>query len=284
MTFTPRSDHRNGQRPDFTKEDFAFVARLAKTKFGLNLSESKMPLVQSRISKRMRELNIHDFRSYRSILSQSTNQDEEEKLLSVLTTNVTNFFREKHHFDHMKKSLLEKSRSKSEYASPVRIWSAASSTGQEIVSAAMIAADTCVDDHFSKFEFFASDIDPVVIKRARLGVYSVAETKDIPRKYMDRFTQKVSETTFQINPHIMSKIQFKVLNLISNFSKPSTFDYIFCRNAAIYFDEETQVGLWTRLSDSLKSGGILYIGHSERIHGPATKKLRSQGITAYEKL
>lgn len=274
-------EHSYAKSTEFNSDDFAFIAQLAKRQFGLCLSDNKMPLVKSRISKRMRELGITEFQDYRSYLENRGNRAEETNLLSVLTTNVTSFFRENHHFDHLveaAKNALKKTKTPTQ---SVRIWSAACSTGQEIYSAGMCVADACSEADFKRFEFYATDIDPQVIRAAKRGLFSVSEIDSIPRGLARKYTEKVSDSEFRIRSDLVSKINFSEFNLVKQVPNHAPYDFIFCRNAAIYFDQHTQAKLWKTLSGSLRESGVLYIGHSERVHGEANESLSSCGITTF---
>ena len=274
-----------GTRKDpFTKDDFSFIAQLAKRKFGLNLSETKMPLVHSRVSRRMKELNLSEFSAYRSMLENEKGTHEETKLLSVLTTNVTSFFRESHHFDHIKKVVSEDLKKDPGSRQPIRVWSAASSTGQEPYSIAMTLASICTEQQFKRVEIVASDIDPMVLEVARRGIYSSSELKSIPSSLSKLYTKRISASEFQIAQNLVTKIQFRKINLIDRFPNDLRCDFIFCRNVAIYFDQMTQASVWNSFANTLQKGGMLYIGHSERIHGEAANKLRNCGITIYNRI
>jgi len=275
---------RQGHTTEFSKEDFAFIADLAKRKFGLNLSEAKLPLVHSRISKRMRELGVTEFEDYRQILKSGKNASEETKLLSVLTTNVTSFFRENHHFEHMHSILRERLKENSALNQPIRVWSAACSTGQEVYSIIMTLEDVLSKEQMNRVEIFASDIDPLVVERAKAGRYQASELSSVPAKYSRRFVRLEGSNEFQIDHHMISRVNFEIVNLVQPFPIGRSFDFVFCRNAAIYFDQETQASLWTKFANVVRSGGFLYIGHSERIHGEAASRLKSQGITVYTRL
>lgn len=280
------SNHLGARRSPvgFTEDDFSFIAQLAKRKFGLNLSETKMPLVHSRVSRRMRELNLSEFSAYRRLLENEKGTQEEKNLLSVLTTNVTSFFRENHHFDHLGPAIAERVKQNAASARPIRIWSAACSTGQEAYSIAMIVASVCSPDQFKRIELIASDIDPLVVETARQGIYPMSELKSIPTALARLYTTQISGSEFQIAKSLTEQIEFKQINLIDRFPAHASYDFVFCRNVAIYFAQDTQAKVWNSFANALRPGGILYIGHSERIHGEAAGKLKNCGITIYSRV
>ena len=267
-----------------TPEEFSFISDLAKREFGLNLTPAKMPLVHSRISKRMRELGLTEFGAYRRMLEARDSAEEETKLLTALTTNVTSFFRENHHFEHLKRVAPQLLANAKRSRSKLRVWSAACSTGQEPFSVAMSLAAVCTDTQFHDVEIVGSDIDPNVIEVARSATYPNSELASIPKGVADRFTQEASNDRFQIRNEVRRKVSFGTANLVKASGSMQMFDFIFCRNAAIYFDQETQAHLWEKLARSLKPGGYLYIGHSERIHGKAANMLQNSGVTIYTRV
>lgn len=265
----------------FTDDDFRALARLARAEFGLSLSESKKPLVYSRLARRLRARNIARFQDYMDLLGKSDEAEERLELISALTTNVTSFFREKHHFETLRSQLapaLEKQ-------SRVRIWSAGCSSGQEPFSIAMTLLDVLPDSARTNVRILATDIDPAVVRRARAGQYPREEAESIPPDLRKSWTKPVAgpSGTFEMNDQTRKLISFAELNLIEPWPFHGPFDAIFCRNVAIYFDQETQQTLWNRFAEMLREGGFLFIGHSERVTGPALQALTTAGVTTYRK-
>ncbi|MEM7074453.1 MAG: protein-glutamate O-methyltransferase [Pseudomonadota bacterium] len=283
MKIDPRMPARFAQPGEFSKADFEYVASFAREKFGLSLSEAKLPLVKSRVSRRLRSLGLADFTSYRAFLEGAEGGAEESLLLSALTTNVTSFFREKHHFDQLRDRVLPPLIDKAKKGQTVRIWSAACSTGPEPYSIAMVIRDLCGHSTPPKIEIVATDIDPVVIEKAKSATYAAQDRAQIPQPYVARYTKPGAENTFRIECDTRKLVKFGTENLIKPHAVSGLFDVIFCRNAAIYFDHETQARLWERFARSLHTGGVLFIGHSERVHGPALRHLKNDGITTYKK-
>ena len=265
----------------FTDDDFRALARLARAEFGLSLSESKKPLVYSRLARRLRARNIARFQDYMDLLGKSDEAEERLELISALTTNVTSFFREKHHFETLRSQLapaLEKQ-------SRVRIWSAGCSSGQEPFSIAMTLLDVLPESARTNARILATDIDPAVVRRARAGQYPREEAESIPPDLRKSWTKPVAgpSGTFEMNDQTRKLISFAELNLIEPWPFHGPFDAIFCRNVAIYFDQETQQTLWNRFAEMLREGGFLFIGHSERVTGPALQALTTAGVTTYRK-
>ncbi|KQI71387.1 chemotaxis protein [Loktanella sp. 5RATIMAR09] len=270
----------------FSDHDFQMISDLANARYGLFLQPSKKALVHSRLAKRLRALKLASFEDYCSLLNKTEGDAERPHLLSALTTNVTHFFREMHHFDFLKDVLVPQLIEKSEAGNPVRLWSSACSSGQEAysIAAALIAAAPKLSQHDIKI--LATDIDPQVVQTAKRAVYPTEQIETLPPFWRDLLTgsKKPQSGDFSIDPALQNLISFGELNLIADWPMKGKFDVILCRNAAIYFDKATQARLWGRFADVLVEGGHLMIGHSERLSGPAQSAFKSVGITTYQKL
>lgn len=264
--------------------DYHAIASIAKSRFGLDLQPSKKPLIHSRLSKRLRALKLSDFSEYCSLVNSNADPAEECHLLTALTTNVTQFFREPHHFSYIKDVLGPDLIKRSKAGQPIRFWSAACSTGEEAYCLATTLYDLLPNADQRDIRILATDIDPDVIAKAEAGRYPIDQIDQIPQGL--RKTMVVTDGqsgTFGIAAPIRRMISFGRLNLISDWPMRKPFDLIMCRNVAIYFDKETQAQLWQRFADCLRPGGHLMIGHSERLNGPASTKLQSVGITTYRR-
>lgn len=270
----------------FTDQDFRKIAELVKAKYGLFLQESKRALVYSRLAKRLRVLDLESFGDYCELLNTPQGDSEQSHLLTALTTNVTHFFREKHHFDQLREDILPQLAQSARDGATIRIWSAACSAGQEAYCLA--ATVLAVFPNAARFDFkiLATDVDPIVLENARSGKYALDQKKAIPAEYVRQMLDpKASEdNTIEMHSRLRELISFGQLNLIDTWPMKKPFDVIMCRNAAIYFDKSTQTTLWSRFEQALKLGGHLMIGHSERLSGPAAEKFESVGTTAYKKI
>lgn len=266
----------------FTDADFARIARRAHADFGLHLPPTKKDLVYSRLAKRLRQLGLRDFHSYCDLLEGANGPGERTHLLSALTTNVTHFFREAHHFKLLREQVLPPLIKAARERQRVRLWSAGCSAGQEPYSLAFTVLNLCPDAAKLDIRILASDIDPQVLLRAEAGVYPAEELKALPEP-VRRLTEPVQGGSFRISDKVRELVRFGSLNLIEDWPMRGPFDIIFCRNVAIYFDKETQSRLWNRFAGLLVAGGHLFIGHSERVAGPADTVLQSIGVTAYRK-
>lgn len=268
----------------FTDRDFQAIATLAHQKYGLNLQPSKKPLVYWRLAKRLRALNLPDFESYCALLSDPRGQDEQSHLLSALTTNVTHFFRERHHFTFLREKILPELIENAKKGTPVRIWSSACSAGQEAYSIAAMIRDACPDSARLDIKVLATDVDPQIIQKARKAEYDREQVSAIPDEYKRlMLVDDHDGSQFRMREDLTSLVTFGELNLIANWPMRRRFDVIFCRNAAIYFDKDTQTRLWQRFADILHDDGHLMIGHSERLTGPAEGEFRNVAITTYQR-
>lgn len=268
----------------FTDDDFAQIASVAKSEFGLNLAISKKPLVYSRLAKRLRLRKLSTFQEYLSLLSKTNEDAEKTELLSALTTNVTHFFREAHHFDTLNNTVLPELVARAKRGDRIRIWSAGCSSGQEPYSLALSVLHAMPDASRYDVKILATDIDPNILDRACQASYPKPELEAIPNamhRLLDMHER--DSKNFTIGEAARDLVSFGVLNLISDWPIKGPFDVIFCRNVTIYFDAETQRRLWTRFQSALSPSGHLFIGHSERVTGTATQAFRSVGVTSYQK-
>jgi chemotaxis protein methyltransferase CheR len=270
--------------PTLSDEEFAAIASFTHRTYGLNLVPSKREMVFARLIKRIKKLGISDFKTYLEFVMSDHNIDERSEFLSALTTNVTHFFREAHHFAYLRDRILADLLDRAKSGKKIRIWSAGCSAGQEAYSIAMTILG--LNENTDKFDIkiLATDIDPRILETAKKGIYPQAERSAIPMEYAAFLNSFASnEGYFEISAKAKSLITFAELNLISDWPMHGPFDIIFCRNVAIYFDAETQSTLWKRFCDYLPTGGYLFIGHSERVSDPAAKMLKTIGVTAYVK-
>lgn len=267
---------------DLEQRAFDAIAELARREFGLNIAPEKMKMVQSRLRHRLNELNLTDFNAYSDLVCSAHGADEKRCMISALTTNVSHFFREPHHFDVLSEHMLPNLKSRIAAKDRIRIWSAGCSNGQEPYSIAMhlIGHEPILRD--SDFKILATDVDPKVVTFARDGVYETRVVSGIPSSLQKQFLQ-ADETSWRVNDTIRDQISFRELNLLAQWPMQHQFDAIFCRNVVIYFDVETQEELWPRFHQMLKPGGLLFLGHSERIATPAKFGFKTIGTTAYQK-
>jgi chemotaxis protein methyltransferase CheR len=230
---------------------------------GISLSPAKKPLVSGRLAKRLREHRLASYGDYFKLLSSGNHPDEIQMAVDLLTTNETYFFREAKHFDFLRNNILAHHKK----GQPFRVWSAASSSGQEPYTIAMVLAD-CLGDQ--PWEVVASDISTRVLERARSGHYPLEQTRHIPKSYLNKFCLKgvgSKEGSFLVGRSLRSRVNFMQVNLNSTLPKLGEFDLVFLRNVMIYFDEDTKRQVVRRIMGQLKPGGHLLIGHSESLNG-----------------
>ncbi|MBV2358611.1 protein-glutamate O-methyltransferase CheR [Thalassococcus sp. CAU 1522] len=269
----------------FSDADFRALASFAREHFGLSLSDSKKPLVHARIQKRLRARSAKDFSQYMRLVQDTEGGDERDALISALTTNVTNFFREAHHFDALRTELAPVLRQKAKRGERIRLWSAGCSTGQEPFSMAMALLEVLPETAARDIRILATDLDRAVVERGATGRFSAQDIAAIPESMRARWLRPVTDIAnmSEIAEPIRRIVRFAVLNLVEDWPFEGPFDAIFCRNVAIYFDQHTQQTLWKRMADKLAPGGLLCIGHSERVTGPGLGQLTSVGVTTYRK-
>lgn len=263
---------------------FDRIANLAHSEAGIVLSKSKESMVKSRLTRRLRALKIRDFDTYLIFLENETNADEMSHFVSALTTNVSHFFREEHHFSALRNDILPLLHTKLKLGQPVRLWSAGCSNGQEPYSIAMTLLE--FDPNIGNYDIkiLATDIDPEVLTCAIQGSYSGALTSGLPKNFEKYFTHsKVDDDDIlNIKSSVKDLVSFRQLNLHAKWPMTGSFDVIFCRNVVIYFDDETQTQLYRRFANSLNDTGYLLLGHSERLGEDVSGLFKSTGVTIYQ--
>lgn len=243
---------------------------------------NKKDLLHARISRRMRSLGIEEFDVYLSRLSNSDAIIENESFLSILTTNTTSFFRERHHFKFLKEQIVPEIIDTGGSPS-IRIWSAGCSFGHEpfSIAATLNSADTrrIIPD----VKVIASDVDDVALRRCYKAKYNVNELNGLSSAEVQALGDvDLDEIVMSNNNRLI--VEFKNINLIHDFDHSEKFDVIFCRNVMIYFSKETQQKVWNRFLKFLAPGGYLILGHSERLTGSVARRFESVGLTAYRRI
>lgn len=269
---------KEGREFHFSKNDFDRVCKLIYDHAGISLGESKQELVYSRLSRRLRATGIKTFAEYLKLL-ESNNEKEWEEFANSLTTNLTSFFREGHHFPLLAeylKSLRNKSK--------ITLWCSAASTGEEPYSMAMTVLDALGRDA-SRVSIVATDIDTKVLATAKAGVYSEDRIEKLPEDVVKRHFLRGKggqDGLVRVRPELQEMITFQRLNLLDKtWPIRGPFDAIFCRNVMIYFDKPTQLSILQKFAPMLTSEGLLFAGHSESFHN-AEDYFRLRGKTVYE--
>lgn len=285
-----KGDGRSGSdRTEFvlTAQDFEQIAAMLHADAGIHLAPSKTMLVYSRLAKRLRSLGLDSFREYCALVAGADGVDERQKMVAALTTNVTRFFREPHHFEHMRTVVLPPLLSAARAGKRVRFWSAASSSGQEPYSMALTVLSVLPEAHALDVRILATDIDPNMVAQATAGIYDEDDIADIPVELRRRHLKPVrgeGRMRWQMSDEVRALVACRELNLIGNWPMKGRFHAVFCRNVVIYFDDPTQQTVWSRIESVLEPEGWLYIGHSERLSGPSAAQFRGRGVTTYQHL
>ena len=250
----------------FTDQNFTFIRKLVAEKTGIALSEAKRDMVYSRLSRRLRKLDIGGFDQYCELLRQD-NEDELIQFINAITTNLTSFFRENHHFEFLKDKVLP-ALAASKKDKRIRIWSAGCSTGEEPYSIAMVVNEFAEKHHGWDIRILATDLDTNVLTTAEAGVYQQSRITGITKERLHKYFRKRRDSQaseVQVSPQLKEMITFKQLNLMHEWPMKGPFDVIFCRNVVIYFNKDTQRVLFERYADILHEQGHLFIGHSETL-------------------
>jgi len=276
-----------GHRREFElgDEEFRFLASFMSRETGIVLSDHKRQMVCGRLVKRLRSLHMRSFAEYCELLQGPGAAAEVENLVNAITTNITNFFREPHHFDFLKNSVLVPRLAERPRRPRIRIWSAGCSSGEEPYSIAMTLADVIKQGEGWDALILATDIDTNVLRRGEAGIYPAEAMNNVPETYRKRFVRRLAGETdkVQMAEELRNLIRFRRLNLHETWPMKGLFDVIFCRNVAIYFDKPTQRKLFNRYADHLQMGGYLYLGHAESLIG-VTDRFEVADKTVYRRI
>ncbi len=267
----------SAQVAQLSDQEFSLFQSFLYQGAGITLSSQKKPLVVSRLSKRLRHHNLDSYGDYLKLIEKDEHGAERQVALDLLTTNETYFYREPAHFEFLQDMLCARNNS-----GTFRVWSAACSSGQEPYSVAMLLANVLGNRNW---EILASDISTRVLEQAKRGLYPIAQAEKIPQHYLKEFCLKgVDEHagSFLFSRSVRERIKFCQINLNARLPDVGQFDVIFLRNVMIYFDNDTKRQVVERLSEVLKPGGHLIIGHSESLNG-VTDVLNMRSPSIYQK-
>jgi chemotaxis protein methyltransferase CheR len=252
-------------------QDYEFIRQLVYDQSRIDLGSDKTELVSSRVQKRLRALGLADFESYCQLLDSPAGREEVTCLLDVISTNVTEFFREWQHFEFLREVALPAWQSRgSNSGEPFRVWSAACSSGEEPYSIAILLADFFRAQPSSKWNVTATDLSTRMLAVAKDAVYKSERVKMPDSGWLRAYFQKGVknwEGYYRVKTELRERIEFGHVNLMQPYPFRSKFQVIFCRNVMIYFDRETQEQLVPRLAEQLVPGGYLFVGHSESLIG-----------------
>ncbi len=248
--------------PDIGDRVFERVAELAYSIAGIRLTKDKRELVKSRLIKRIRALGLDGFDDYLARVEADRTGDELARMIDVLTTNKTNFFREPAHFDYLRAVVLPDARTRGRR---IRIWSAACSSGEEPYTISMVLREEIHDLDAWDAKILASDISARMIEAATNGVYRVDQVEGIGDALRRKYFTGNAATGFSVAEPVRRVVSFARLNLMADWPMRGPFDVVFCRNVMIYFDKATQERLVNRFHELIRPGGFLFVGHSESL-------------------
>jgi len=270
-------------------EDFSFICEFVYQSTGIVLNDSKREMVYRRLTRIIRERKLNAFSDYCQLL-RTQGDEEKDYFINAITTNLTSFFREQHHFDYLADeelpNLMANKRAEANGKKRLRIWSSASSTGEEPYSIAITALES-MRSVLSAWDvkILATDIDSNVLATGKTGVYEYRRIENIEEDFKQKYFKRgcgQNENNVRVNKELSNLITFKQLNLLHEWPMAGPFDVIFCRNVIIYFDKPTQQELFTRYYDLLAPGGLLMLGHSENL-GAYQQHFDNVGRTIFRK-
>ena len=278
-------DGRKEREFTFSKKDFSFLAKLVFGHTGIVLKDQKFEMVYARLARRIRKLQLKDFKEYVALLKGDDADTELSYLVDAITTNLTKFFRESHQLKDFAHTILSEAEAnvKKGGEKKLRIWSAACSSGQEPYSIAMIIASYLKNYQDWDILILATDIDRNMLEKGNEGVYSVEEIGNLPDKFVKKFIHEQDDGKCEIDQDIKKIVRFKHLNLLHDWPFKNDFDAIFCRNVIIYFDNETKEMLVDKFVQRIKPDGMLYLGHSEALVNDRDE-LTPQGRASFRKV
>ena len=263
--------------------DFRRLSVFIYKTFGIYLPEKKHYLLQNRLLSRLRKLGFTSYSAYADyVLQQGEHGEETFEMISVVSTNKTEFFREKAHFDILQQELLPFF-----YEQKINIWSAGCSSGEEVYSLAMLLGDEKSAGHISDFIVYGNDISGRILEKAVKAVYPYRKIESIPEKYRRKYlmrSKNKTNATIRIVPELRGKTKFVRENLVGKRDTMSCdFQFIFCRNTLIYFDKKTQSKVVSRLVEHLIPGGFLILGHAEPLVNKVPEGIKLIYPTIYQK-
>jgi len=282
----PRPGRDAGVEATFTDAIFEQICGMILDQTGIVLDHNKRDMVYSRLTRRLRALGIDDFADYCQRIA-LPGSDELQECINALTTNLTSFFREKHHFEFLAEQGLPEILKRQRGRTPrIRIWSAGCSTGKEPYSIAMVLHETLRPDQLSDCRILATDLDTEVLAQAASGIYEADGLDGVSEERRQRFFvngRGAQAGYVRAQASLRELIAFRQLNLMGPWPMKGPFDVLFCRNVVIYFDKATQRRLFDRFADLITDDGLLFIGHSESLHN-VTDRFDLIGRSIYRKI
>lgn len=266
----------------FTVDDFNFLRKLSNEHSGIQVPDERFDMFYSRLSKRVRKLGLTDFKEYCKYLKDYP-EHEFTEFINAITTNLTAFFREMHHFEYLRDVVIPEILVRNKASRQIKVWSAGCSTGEEPYSIAITLLENVPADWDIKI--LATDLDTNVLQTALNGVYAEERVGDLSEETLKRWFMRgrsAQSGQVKVKPQLQQIIKFKKLNLIQDWPMKCCFDFIFCRNVLIYFDRETKISLARRYAQMLASRSWLFIGHSESLN-QLSSEFELVACTSYRK-
>ena len=267
----------------FTDKEFKTLTSMVYERTGIVLKDNKKNMVYGRLARRLRTLGMHSFKEYLAFLDSAESADETGMLINAITTNLTKFFREPHHFKHLFNACHAITQKQSDRGEKrrLRLWSAGCSSGEEPYSIAIVMNELLKKTAPIDIKILATDLDTGMLQTGMNGIYNTKSTESMPDKFRKKYTQDLSDTQIKMTADLRDLITFKQLNLLEKWPMKGPFDIIFCRNVMIYFDQPTKISLGQRYANMLRPDSWLYIGHSESLSSETNLKLI--GKTIYQR-
>jgi len=268
----------------FSDQDFEKIRKFVKEETGITLSDAKKNMVYGRLSRRLRALDIKSFNQYIDLVS-GGESEEKGNFVNAITTNLTSFFREEHHFDYIKDTVIPEVLKNNSNTKKIRIWCAGCSTGEEPYSLSIALHESISDIESWDIKILATDLDTNVLEHCRRGVYDIERISGLSHSRKATWFLKGKgdhSGSVKVDARLQSLITFKQLNLMQAWPMKGQFDFMFCRNVVIYFDKPTQKILFDRYANLVKDNGYLFLGHSESLYNVCTR-FQLLGNTIYQK-
>lgn len=270
---------------EFTHRDFDFLRRISNQHTGIVVTDDKFDMFYSRLARRVRALGLRSFSEYCNYIEQPAHESEMVELVNALTTNLTSFFRENHHFEYLAHDVLPDLLQRNRAERKIRIWSAGCSTGEEPYSLCMVLREQKSLLSGWDIRLLASDIDSNVLAQAQAGIYPMSRVEGLSKQRLRAYFQKGTgrhEGKARVRSELREMPEFRQINLMQNLGV-ETQDVIFCRNVIIYFDKETKRQLLQKFADAMAPDGYLFVGHSESLQ-QVTDRFELIGNTVYRKV
>lgn len=263
-----------------SSRDFRKISAMSYKLSGIVLTDAKQEMVYSRLARRLRSLKVKRFEDYLSMV-ESGDRSEEVNFLNSITTNLTSFFRENHHFEYLNDITIPALKKLHATDRRIRVWCTAASTGEEPYSIAMVFRENFPVAAGWDVKILATDIDSDVLNTASQGMYAESRLEGMPARRLKRWFSKTSDG-YAVDQELKDLVTFKSLNLLHEWPMHGPFDVVFCRNVIIYFDKQTQRILFEKIQKLMPSGRFLFIGHSESLLHVSTE-FESKGGTVYHR-